>query len=208
MLWYVIGIGCIYFGYMYNVQLSEYANLGITSVLWIYCKMEVRFQHVIKYLFPKNVSDIYLYHRGNVIQLSLSECMSLDNHNDSILYSYQTGNDKLYRYFDNLTDMKTEYNENHSLMTKRGPRQIISATLYNQNQSYNITPSKLTLEAVGNILYTNRFVHNLFNIHSTIHYYTIHIMDDDMNEYTLHHSRDLRESLKVTEEGFLIQRQQ
>lgn len=207
MLWYIIGSGCIYFGYMYNERWLEYANLGFISVLWIYCRMEVRIQRIMKYLFSNNVSDIYLYHRGNVIQMSLSECMSLDTHNDSILYSYCSGNDKLSRYFENLNDMKTEYNEN-CLVTKRGPRQIISATLYNQNQSYNVTPSKFTLEAVGNNLYTNRFVHNLFNIHSTIQYYTIHIMDDDMNEYTLHHTRHLRETLKVTEEGFLIQKHQ
>jgi len=29
-----------------------------------------------------------------------------------------------------------------------------------------------------------------------------------MKEYTLHHTRNLRETLKVTEEGFLIQRRQ
>jgi hypothetical protein len=51
-------------------------------------------------------------------------------------------------------------------------------------------------------------VHNLCDIHSTIQYYTIHIMDDAMNEYTLHHTCSLRETLQVTEEGFLIQRHQ
>lgn len=204
MLWYIIGVGGIYVGYMYNERLSEYAYLGFVSMLWIYCGMEVRVQRVIKYLLSStNVSDIYLYHRGNVIQMSLSECMSLDNHNGSILYLY---NENLYRYFENLNDMKTEYNENHTLATMRGPRQIISATLYDsKNQCHNVT-SKLRLEAVGNNLYTDRFVHTLFDIQSTIQYYTIHIMDDHMHEYTLNHTPRSRETLKVTEEGFLIQR--
>ena len=209
MLRYIVGSGCIYLGYMYKERLSDYKNLCFISALWMYCKMEVRCQRIMKYFFSKNVSDIYLYHRGNVIQMSLSECISLDSHNDSIVYSYCTDSGNLSRYFENLNDMKTEYNVNHSLTTIRGPRQIISATLYDtQNQSYNVTPSKFTLEAIGNNLYTNRFVHNLFDIHSTIQYYTIHIMDDDMKEYTLHHTRNLRETLKVTEEGFLIQRHQ
>ena len=141
--------------------------------------------------------------------MSLAECISLDVHNDSILYSYCIDNDNLSRYFENLNDMKTEYNENHTLATNRGPRQIISATLYDtHNQSYNVTPSKLTLESIGNNLYTNRFLHNLFDIHYTIQYYTIHIMDDAMNEYTLHHSCELHDTLKVTEDGFIIQRHQ
>lgn len=211
MLWYIIGSGSIYFGYIYKKQLSECANIGFISMAWIYCMMEVRIKRVFKYLFPKKVSDkvsdIYLYHRGNVIQMSLSECLSLNAHNDSILYSSYMDSDHLSRYFDNLTDMKTEYNENHSFTTKRGPRQIISATLYDiHNQSYNVTPSDVTLEVIGNNLYTKRFVHNLFKIHSSIQYYTIHIMDDEMNEYTLHHTRDLYETLKVTEDGFLIQK--
>jgi hypothetical protein len=209
MLRYIVGSGCICLGYMYKERLSDYTHLCFISALWMYCKMEVRFKRIMKSFFSKNVSDIYLYHRGNVIQMSLDECMSLDSHNDSIVYSYCTDSGNVSRYFENLSDMKMEYNTNRSLRTLRGPRQIISATLYDtQNQSHNVTPSKLTLEAIGNKLYTNRFVHNLCDIHSTIQYYTIHIMDDAMNEYTLHHTCSLRETLQVTEEGFLIQRHQ
>lgn len=206
MLWYVIAPGCMYLGYAYSEQLLDFAKLCFISGVWIYCNMEVRVKRIMKTLCSNDDTEICLYHRGRIIRMTLSECISLNSHTDSITYTYFIHTDKLIRYFDNLNELKHEY-VNNTLLSKKGPRQIISATLYDiQKRPYNVTPSNLRLESVGNILYTKRFVRNLFDVPSSIQNYTIHIMDDFMNEYTLNHTRDVNETLKVTEEGFIIQK--
>jgi hypothetical protein len=199
---------------------------AVINAAMLYCRLEVNINSAYKYLYKKIEKyykyDIFYYKDNikvgqntliNLVRNSTED--SLFFHDNSIpngsLYNYvlyKNPTECRCRIFDSQKELLETFYNNGTIKCQPSDTTIVSACMVTKDEDDNsfskdVTPRHLGVEIVRNKLYTERFIKHFFELEVPMSY-TIHIIDSNINQFTLVNNLTQKQYIEITSTGFNI----
>lgn len=224
-------VGLTVAGYCCVKFYPDKCRRAVIKAMLLYCRLEININKAYKYLY-KNIEKFYkydiFYYKDNV-KVGQNTLINLIRNctQDSLLFHDNTfPHESTYNYvlykiptdknptechcriFDSQKELLETFYNNGTINCKPTNTTIISACMVTKDEDDNsfskdVTPRQLGVEIVRNKLYTERFIKHFFELEVPL-CYTIHIIDSNINQFTLVNNARQKQYIEITSTGFNI----